>query len=293
MRYLYAKAGAPANFISCEKITEVVPRSKKEICPETYALLYVKSGYLDVTTSGRIFAVQKERFALLLKGEKYEIAVPQKCDYYRLRFDVEDPSHIDNAKFINILEKINRECEKDSDAQSIFLLPENGYNIHDNKITVLFSKMLETQKRKNKWSPYMMHYSLSLFLSEVTRAYLNVYKASKGPTFQAVSLVSGLIKHWVEQNYQKNPNIKEMSKIFGYNSRYLTTIFRESTGFTLIEYIHKLKLDKSKQLLCTSSLSIKDIAYNVGFDSDKYFMKLFKKFEEMTPSEYRRLYSKQ
>ena len=292
MRYLYARADAPAKFISCEKATSEALTYEKATSRHSYALFYVKSGSLEISSRGRIFDVQKDRFALQLMGEEYEISVPKKCEYYTLCFDVNNPLHINNAEFIGILEKINREDEKCADAQSVFLIPENGYNIYDNKITVLFSKLRETQKLKNKWSPYMLHYSLSLFLSEVTRAYLNMYKANKEPAFQAVSLVSGLIKHWVEQNYQKNPNIKEIAKIFGYNSRYLTTLFRESTGFTLIEYIHKLKLDKSKQLLCTSSLSIKDIAYSAGFDSDKYFMKLFKKFEEMTPSEYRRLYSK-
>ena len=292
MRYLYARADAPAKFISCEKATSD-DSAYEHYNGQSYVLLYVKSGSLEITSMGKIFDVQKKRFALLLKGEEYEIFTQEKCEYYNLCFDVNNPSHIGNAEFISILEKINREDEKQGDAQSVFLIPENGYNIFDNKITVLFSKLRETQKLKNKWSPYMLHYSLSLFLSEMTRSYLNIYKANKEPAFQAVSLVSGLIKHWVEQNYQKNPNIKEIAKIFGYNSRYLTTLFREKTGFTLIEYIHKLKLDKSKQLLCTSSLSIKDIAYSVGFDSDKYFMKLFKKFEEMTPSEYRRLYSKQ
>ena len=292
MRYLYAKADAPARFISCEKIASEDSAYKKTIYEQCFTLLYVKRGSVLITSSDKIYDVQKERFALMLKDEKYEISVRNQSEYYKLCFDVCDPSYIDNAEFIHILDNINREDETQGDPQSIFLLPENGYNIHDSKITVLFSKLRETQKLKNKWSPYMMHYSLSLFLSEMTRAYLSLYKANKEPAFQAVSLVLGLIKHWVEQNYQKNPNIKEISKIFGYNSRYLTTLFRESTGFTLIEYIHKLKLDKSKQLLCTSSLSIKDIAYATGFDSDKYFMRLFKKFEEMTPSEYRRLYSK-
>ncbi len=293
MRYLYAKANAPSNFISCEKIESEFSDDKKEKVEQCYALLYVKRGTLVITSSDRIFDVQKDRFALILKGEKHITSVPEKCEYYKLCFDVEHPSHINNSEFLNILKTINQEDEKESRAQSVFLIPENGYNIHDNKIAVRFSKLREIQKIKNKWSPYMMHYSLSLFLSEMTRAYLSIYKADKEPALQAVSLVTGLIKHWVEQNYQKNPNIKEIAEIFGYNSRYLTTLFRESTGFTLIEYIHKVKLDKSKQLLCSSSLSIKDIAYSAGFDSDKYFMKLFKKFEEMTPSEYRKLFSKQ
>ncbi len=287
MRYLYAKADAPAKFISCEKTSPVVLSDKKLMPLDAYTLLYTKSGSLKITSSGRIFDVKKYHFALLFKNEPYEISYSEKSEVFKLSFDVSNAYHMDNIEFFNLLTKTNREDK------NIFLIPENGYNIINNKLPVLFSKILEVQKQKNKWSPYMMHYSLSMFLSEVTYTYLKIYKKSNEPTFDTVSLISSLIKHWIDQNYQKNLNIKEIAKIFGYNSHYLTTLYRENTGFTLIEYIHKLKLDKSKHLLRNSSLSIKDIAYESGFDSDKYFMKLFKKFEEITPSEYRKLYSQQ
>lgn len=55
------------------------------------------------------------------------------------------------------------------------------------------------------------------------------------------------------------------------------------------EYIHKLKISKAKELLY-SGQSIKEIAYSLGFQDEKYFMRLFKKYENVTPTEFRKAY---
>lgn len=66
-------------------------------------------------------------------------------------------------------------------------------------------------------------------------------------------------------------------------------IFKEYTGFAPIQYIQTAKISKAKELLTNSPLSIKEIAWQLGFENHEYFFSIFKKKTGCTPAEYRRL----
>ena len=61
-------------------------------------------------------------------------------------------------------------------------------------------------------------------------------------------------------------------------------------GLSLVSYTNRLRIEASKKLLSNYDLSIKETAYSCGFPDEKYFMKVFKKFEQCTPTDYRRSY---
>lgn len=57
------------------------------------------------------------------------------------------------------------------------------------------------------------------------------------------------------------------------------------------EYIQKVKIDRAKEELGRTDLSIKEIAHRLGFEDEKYFMKVFRKHQQMTPTEFRRAFT--
>ena len=59
-----------------------------------------------------------------------------------------------------------------------------------------------------------------------------------------------------------------------------------------MEYINGMKVAKAKELLSHSDQTVKEIAFSLGFDDEKYFMKLFKNYERITPTQYRNIYYK-
>jgi transcriptional regulator GlxA family with amidase domain len=64
-------------------------------------------------------------------------------------------------------------------------------------------------------------------------------------------------------------------------------LFKEHTGFTPHSYFTLLRLNKATQLLGNTKLMLKEIAYLCGYDDEKYFNKLFRQKEGMSPQEYR------
>ncbi len=65
--------------------------------------------------------------------------------------------------------------------------------------------------------------------------------------------------------------------------------FTEITGIPPGEYVLKAKIEKVKELLVSTDLSITEIAYEYGFSSSQYFATVFKRFCSVTPSQYRRI----
>ncbi|MBP1991406.1 helix-turn-helix domain-containing protein [Paenibacillus eucommiae] len=74
------------------------------------------------------------------------------------------------------------------------------------------------------------------------------------------------------------------------NPSYLSRVFKESTGGTLMDYLTGVRIEKSKHLLTESSLKIKEIGERLGYTQANYFTKLFRSYTGLTPGEYRRKY---
>ena len=60
------------------------------------------------------------------------------------------------------------------------------------------------------------------------------------------------------------------------------------SGLSFIDYLNRLRTDEAKTLLSTTERSVRDIAADVGYDSDKNFIRVFKKYEGVTPGQYRK-----
>lgn len=94
---------------------------------------------------------------------------------------------------------------------------------------------------------------------------------------------------YIQEHYMDvNLSNSEIADYFHINSTYLSTFFKENTGMNLLAYIHKVRLDKAKQLLETTGLTLEEIGEKVGCNNKVSFIRLLKKYEGITPTEYRK-----
>lgn len=106
------------------------------------------------------------------------------------------------------------------------------------------------------------------------------------------------LENWLEDYFQSDqvtlrglPTVQEVSKELHMSANYLTTLLKSLTGQSTKEHIHRKLLEKAKVKLSTSSLSVSEIAYGLGFEHPQSFNKLFKAKTQMTPLEFRRSFS--
>lgn len=92
---------------------------------------------------------------------------------------------------------------------------------------------------------------------------------------------------YVEQHLHEQLTMAEVAGRIHLNASYFSVLFKEQTGVPFSEYLSRLRIQRAKELLLQTSLPIVEIGERVGYRTDKYFIKVFKSMEDMSPSRYR------
>ncbi|MGL5434717.1 MAG: AraC family transcriptional regulator [Lachnospiraceae bacterium] len=88
-------------------------------------------------------------------------------------------------------------------------------------------------------------------------------------------------------NYQKRESLEALAARFYVSKSYLCRIFKEVTGFTIIEYQNLARIKAAQKLLAETALPVTEVAARVGFESITYFERVFKKHTDQRPLQYR------
>lgn len=97
------------------------------------------------------------------------------------------------------------------------------------------------------------------------------------------------ILSYIHEHYAENEiGLRTMAEYVNMNENYLSSLFRKKTGESLIQYLQHVRVKKSLRYLEATDFTINDIGLLVGFGNDHYFIKVFKRFMDMTPNEYRK-----
>lgn len=97
---------------------------------------------------------------------------------------------------------------------------------------------------------------------------------------------------FIRDNYKERYSLKEIANQLSISPYYLEHLFKKEFGTSIIEYRNHLRLMTAKELLRDTSISITQIAFELGWNDSNYFSNYFKKETGMSPSEYRKLYQK-
>lgn len=95
------------------------------------------------------------------------------------------------------------------------------------------------------------------------------------------------ITDFVCENYTRAPNLSEVARAVRLSRSRLCALIRQYTGSTFSTLIRDLRMDEARERLVLTDETITQIAYTVGYNDEKYFLRAFKKSAGMTPSAYR------
>lgn len=96
------------------------------------------------------------------------------------------------------------------------------------------------------------------------------------------------ITAYIDRHYAEDLSLTGLAGMYGLSPNYFSTLFKKKAGCNFIHYLTSLRIAESKRLLLETNLTIREIAERVGYYSASFFIRSFKKAEEITPSEYRR-----
>ncbi|QJD84550.1 helix-turn-helix domain-containing protein [Cohnella herbarum] len=107
------------------------------------------------------------------------------------------------------------------------------------------------------------------------------------PKEKGSGMLITMIMEYIENNYHHDLYLEKIAEEMGTSAKYLSKVFKEKTKMNLTDYISYNRIARSKTLLLETDMSINEISGKVGIYSRTTFLRLFKKYEGISPSQYR------
>ena len=146
---------------------------------------------------------------------------------------------------------------------------------HDGKLGSLFS-MIHEEYHKSSCCTKQLSLLLRVLLIELIRM------SEAAPPTNMERIIQYLNLHMTE-----TISLDTLSSLFFISRSTLTKQFKKETGKTVVEYLNMLRIEKAKLLLITTQKTMEEVAYALGYNSPKYFFRLFKAITGMTPAGFR------
>ena len=96
------------------------------------------------------------------------------------------------------------------------------------------------------------------------------------------------ITRYLQEHLEEDVSLSVLTETFHLNPQYISQLFKNEIGVGFLSYLTGIRMEKAKKLLLSTSLSVAEVAGQVGYGDYRVFTKVFKKSEGVTPSQYRR-----
>lgn len=107
------------------------------------------------------------------------------------------------------------------------------------------------------------------------------------PENQEERAINGITKY-LQEHLAEELSLSVLAKEFNFSAQYVSQLFKNEIGVNFLAYLTNIRMEKAKRLLLSTALSISEISEQSGYGDYRVFTKAFKKFEGITPSQFRR-----
>jgi|GEM_PF-1525155 len=248
--------------------------------PAAFEICFIRRGTVIWQANNDIFTVDPGEVFITWPGEPHggEGNTMHPCELYWIIFRLTPEtgsfglSPAETAAFDTALRTVS--CRK-------FKVP--------GKITAHFDRILSSLSNPTPFTKAVVNASIQLIICDLLEADAFTCNSKKltahSPRIQKIitRLHAGI---------STGISVETIAKQIGLKSSHFRTIFRQETGFSPVEYLTLLRIQKAKNLLLQTTASVTDIAFDLGFSSSQYFASAFRKITGTTPREFRKLYSR-
>lgn len=124
-------------------------------------------------------------------------------------------------------------------------------------------------------------YWLVKVLDRFTESIYNIGRSQNAIIYEAID--------YIKKNYRRDLILEEVAKYVHLSPNYFSKLFKDEVGMSYTDYLNKLRVEESKKYLTRLDLNILDVALMVGFQDQSYFTRVFKKYEGISPGQFRKM----
>ncbi len=141
--------------------------------------------------------------------------------------------------------------------------------------------------------PFYLDIQKQAFTSEFAMIRWNAYYINKVfdcmPDRNKSRGMVDIIVDYIRKHYEENISRNTLADLVHFTPEYVGKMFKKEMGVSINDYINTLRIAKAKDLMVSTNYKIIDIALMVGFDNMPYFSSVFKKYEGISPAEYKKI----
>ena len=237
-----------------------------------YFLIWCTHGIVEAIVDGKSFILNPSNVLTITSGQVF---------YFK---------KYDSAKGIILEFTYDFFCKNDRDVELIF---ENGLFCHFDMNEVIYienqfviNTHLDLIEQELKTQPYQylisVHSRIELILVEINRA-----KVNRGDEIWKPDALYLKFLEAVRDNFEKNYPLGILAEKLGTTELKLNELSKQFTGKTAQMVIYGLIVSEAKRLLLYYDLSIKEVAFKLGFNDPFYFSNFFKKRTHLSPKAYK------
>ncbi|MCX7711771.1 MAG: AraC family transcriptional regulator [Clostridia bacterium] len=240
-------------------------------------LIYVSEGCSRITVNGVEYLLENTEILVIPSGEIHDIHSIGK--QFFIQFDI---SMLDGFGGIHNIKPFLTQAKKISTKDDKYL-----HKAIENKI---FEMVHEYEKKE---FAYALSLNARVYDILVLLSRSLVEKISFESLNNSSKRVFGLEKinsafKYIEEHYQDEITLKDISSAVGFSEYHFSRLFKEITEKNFHHYLNEFRIKKAEKLLMNSSLTIAQIAHEVGFNSFVTFNRMFKKVKGCSPTFYKK-----
>lgn len=268
---LHISAGSIVQMVEVSVVRSGEITEHLQACDE---ITYVVSGKARVYSGEECFEMSAGQIHYIKEGMKHKIVADDNHNfhYYCIGFRL-NQEYEDVKSFTNIVKDTKHLIAKD-----------------DGRIKSLFASMLNEYFTFDAESPRMINYYFCQMLITLYRIICgNSQDNSLKLNATSNSHVVYHILKYIDRHYLTITNVKEIAQALSYSEYYLSHIFKEKMDMTIKDYLMQKKIATAVELLQSSNMSVSDIAEQLNFSSLHSFGQAFKRYMNMSASDFRKL----
>jgi AraC-like DNA-binding protein/mannose-6-phosphate isomerase-like protein (cupin superfamily) len=250
-------------------------------------LAYIVEGEFQQRIMGKDIKFKKGEICLIDKNclhQDYLFFNKSTILFIGLANEIFDEVMVEKIEEEGILNFLRMALMKQKDIQQyVHFKPKN---LEDNQIETLLLTLLTELECNDEASKYICKGLLIRIIHQISTKY--EFFLSNEQRKKMNWLVFEEITNYIKENY-KGITIKDLVSRFHFNEDYYNRLLKDKTGMTYSEYVQNIKLTHAQTLLKTTSMTVDEVANQVGYHNKGYFYKIFVNKFGMTPSKYRKL----
>jgi len=257
---------------------DVKSRSAEAMVPhrhDHYTCFFIESGSIDFYVDFQPVKLHKQSLLISYPGQVHQSSSDKGCKGYVLIFKA------------GLTDQKTRMIIEESLTKVALLTLDDKDNDWFKKLFELLHAALHISQR-TIFEAQLIQSLLNAFMYRAASLYQQQENTRISEYSSRNIDITKKFRQLLQQNFREMKKPSEYAEKMNFSASYLNDTVKAVTGFPLTFFIRQEVISEAQRLLYYSELSVKEIAYNLGYEDDKYFIRLFGKSTGISPANFRK-----